>query len=82
MSHMQHAGYLVADSSELEYTYDLQLPPQNDPEYIRPKPHDDEVESFAVSRVLPDRIVLICSSDPFPRSLRHYTKASSSQTAA
>ena len=48
---MQHAGYLVADSSELEYTYDLQLPPQDDPEYIRPKPHDDEVESFAVSPI-------------------------------
>jgi hypothetical protein len=46
---MYQAEWLVADSSELEYTYDLQLPPQDNPEYIRPKPHDDEVESFAVS---------------------------------
>ena len=33
---------------ELEYTYDMKLPAQDDPEYIRPKPHDDEVQSFAV----------------------------------
>ena len=46
---MYLAEWPVADSSELEYTYDLQLPPQDNPEYIRPKPHDDEVESFAVS---------------------------------
>lgn len=26
----------------------MKLPAQDDPEYIRPKPHDDEVESFAV----------------------------------
>jgi hypothetical protein len=48
---MYHAEWPAADSSELEYTYDLQLPPQSDPEYIRPKPHDDEVESFAVSPI-------------------------------
>jgi hypothetical protein len=48
---MYHAEWPVADSSELEYTYDLQLPPQDDPEYTRPKPHDDEVESFAVSPI-------------------------------
>ena len=51
MNHMCQAKELVADPSELEYTYDLQLPPQDDPEYIRPKPHDDEVEYFAVSNI-------------------------------
>jgi hypothetical protein len=50
-SHIDDAACPAADPSELEYTYDLQLPPQEDPEYIRPKPHDDEVESFAVSPI-------------------------------
>jgi hypothetical protein len=50
-SHIHHVELRVADSSELEYTYDLQLPPQDGPGYIRPEPHDDEVESFAVSSI-------------------------------
>jgi hypothetical protein len=29
----------------------MKLPDQDDPDYIRPKPHDDEVESFAVRLV-------------------------------
>jgi hypothetical protein len=39
----------VLTAAEFEYTYDLQLPPRDDPSYVRPRPHDDEVESFAVS---------------------------------
>lgn len=38
--------------TEIEYIYDLPLPPQSSPDYLKPRPHDDEVESFAV-RVLP-----------------------------
>ncbi len=34
------------------YTYDLPLPPRSNSTYVRPHPHDDEVESFAVSRLL------------------------------
>ena len=37
------------DQSEIEYTYDLPLPPRDDPSYILPKPNDDEVESFDAS---------------------------------
>ncbi|WWC57849.1 uncharacterized protein I303_100384 [Kwoniella dejecticola CBS 10117] len=33
---------------EVEYIYDLPLPPSGSAEYIKPRPHDDEVESFAL----------------------------------
>lgn len=31
------------------YIYDLPLPPRDSAEYVLPRPHDDEVESFEVS---------------------------------
>lgn len=34
--------------TEIEYLYDLPLPPRSSPEYVMPRPHDDEVESFEV----------------------------------
>jgi hypothetical protein len=73
---------IIADSSELEYTYDLQLPPQNDSEYVRPRPHDDEVESFAVSLVYFESWPLLNSSSYLSqRSSKHYTMESSSRIA-
>ncbi|KAK4684395.1 hypothetical protein P7C73_g5786, partial [Tremellales sp. Uapishka_1] len=32
----------------VKYTYDMKLPLQSDPEYRKPTPHDDEVESFSL----------------------------------
>jgi hypothetical protein len=34
--------------SEMGFVYDLHLPPKTSPDYIKPKPNDDEVESFTV----------------------------------
>lgn len=31
------------------YLYDLELPARDSPDYVLPRPHDDEVESFSVS---------------------------------
>ncbi|WWD22331.1 hypothetical protein CI109_106822 [Kwoniella shandongensis] len=41
-------GYL---QPEVEYIYDLPLPPSDSPEYVKPAPHDDEVESFALMTI-------------------------------
>ncbi|ORY25161.1 NUDIX hydrolase domain-like protein [Naematelia encephala] len=38
-------GYL---QPEIEYVYDLKLPHRDDPSYVLPHPHDDEVESFSL----------------------------------
>jgi hypothetical protein len=73
-----------ADLPELEYTYDLQLPPTSDPAYLRPKPHDDEVESFAVRTVslqACDRTKLTTSCFRCQRYLMPYTLGSSSLIA-
>ncbi|EIW67813.1 hypothetical protein TREMEDRAFT_44834 [Tremella mesenterica DSM 1558] len=41
-------GYL---QPEIEYTYDLSLPPRDSVEYVEPHPCDDEVESFALMSI-------------------------------
>ncbi|KAK6904942.1 hypothetical protein L486_02589 [Kwoniella mangroviensis CBS 10435] len=50
---------------EVEYIYDLPLPPSASPEYIKPKPHDDEVESFALLTI-PELIEALHSGDMKP----------------
>ncbi|WVF66391.1 hypothetical protein IAT40_001131 [Kwoniella sp. CBS 6097] len=50
---------------EVEYIYDLPLPPADSPEYIKPRPHDDEVESFALLTI-PDLIEALHSGDMKP----------------
>lgn len=42
------AGFL---QPEVEYLYDLPLPPRDSPDYVLPHPHDDEVESFHLMSV-------------------------------
>ncbi|WOO80194.1 putative protein [Vanrija pseudolonga] len=46
------AGFL---QPEIEYLYDLPLPARDSPDYVLPRPHDDEVESFSLWTV-PDVI--------------------------
>ncbi|WVW81517.1 hypothetical protein I302_103511 [Kwoniella bestiolae CBS 10118] len=50
---------------EVEYIYDLPLPSQDSAEYIKPKPHDDEVESFALLTI-PELIEALHSGDMKP----------------
>ncbi|WRT63587.1 uncharacterized protein IL334_000510 [Kwoniella shivajii] len=50
---------------EVEYIYDLPLPPSNSAEYVRPAPHDDEVESFALLTI-PELIGALHSGDMKP----------------
>ncbi|WWC67082.1 uncharacterized protein I206_100989 [Kwoniella pini CBS 10737] len=50
---------------EVEYIYDLPLPFSNSSEYIKPRPHDDEVESFALLTI-PELIDALYSGDMKP----------------
>ncbi|OCF33070.1 hypothetical protein I317_01870 [Kwoniella heveanensis CBS 569] len=50
---------------EIEYIYDLPLPPADSPEYIKPRPHDDEVESFALLTI-PQLVEALHSGDMKP----------------
>ncbi|WVR03387.1 hypothetical protein IAU60_000378 [Kwoniella sp. DSM 27419] len=50
---------------EVEYIYDLPLPPSDSAEYVRPAPHDDEVESFALWTI-PELIEALHSDDMKP----------------
>ncbi|WWC85544.1 uncharacterized protein L201_000408 [Kwoniella dendrophila CBS 6074] len=50
---------------EVEYIYDLPLPSSDSSEYIKPKPHDDEVESFALLTI-PEVIEALHSGDMKP----------------
>ncbi|KAI9635984.1 NUDIX hydrolase domain-like protein [Dioszegia hungarica] len=52
-------GYL---QPELEYIYDLPLPSSTSAEYIKPKPCDDEVESFALMNV-PDTLTAMYAGE-------------------
>ncbi|KAK8845386.1 hypothetical protein IAR55_006099 [Kwoniella newhampshirensis] len=55
-------GYL---QPEVEYIYDLPLPPSDSAEYVKPAPHDDEVESFALMSV-PELIEALHGNDMKP----------------
>ncbi|KAL0243978.1 hypothetical protein I308_105241 [Cryptococcus tetragattii IND107] len=60
--------YITADGflqPEIEYLYDLPLPPQDSAEYVRPAPFDDEVESFALLTI-PELIDALHSGDMKP----------------
>ncbi|BEI99303.1 hypothetical protein CcaverHIS631_0403460 [Cutaneotrichosporon cavernicola] len=46
--YITEAGFL---QPEVEYLYDLPLPPRDSAEYVLPRPHDDEVESFHLMTV-------------------------------
>ncbi|WVQ80451.1 hypothetical protein IAT38_002556 [Cryptococcus sp. DSM 104549] len=50
---------------EVEYLYDLPLPPQDSAEYVKPAPHDDEVESFSLLTI-PEVIEALYSNDMKP----------------
>ncbi|ODN97049.1 hypothetical protein I350_08028 [Cryptococcus amylolentus CBS 6273] len=60
--YVTEAGFL---QPEVEYLYDLPLPPSDSAEYIRPAPHDDEVESFALLTI-PELISALYGNDMKP----------------
>ncbi|WVO14886.1 hypothetical protein L204_102525 [Cryptococcus depauperatus] len=60
--------YITSDGflqPETEFLYDLPLPDQSSSEYVRPAPHDDEVDSFA-SLTVPQLIEALHSGEMKP----------------